>query len=1255
MAAVVAVMLTPAIWADKINELLADYYAKGGEWQVNFNSVEGHLLTSTVITDIQFTRRDSTQVLHSPQIEFSINPGPWLLGKYAFRTITINDLQVFVNRTSEENKSHTNFNPDIIDLSIRKLALAGQIHLSGYEGFDSIDLKYDGRLRVREQSAFLFIKNLFITDLADIELEITQSGIQLFNDELIVNELKAKLNGQSMIISVEGDLAPDFELSGSITSLAVNTWKDSTAWPLVDPLWRSVDVSAHFSTNLKELTAGIKLAAGEQEIITGIDLLREGEIYKLNKFELNTGSGRIEGRGTFESDGVFRGRLDIYDMDASTILLNFPKTGLSGMVLFEGRTAAAAFSEMWLSLEFSESALIPGMVNHFSGSLSVGDSLVKIDNPLVLGLETGNLTITGQLNYRNQGLNLATEFSKMDVARFIHKNQDLDKCLVSGNLRLQGVITAPRLNGSVELEQLDWREVRIEKANINSQFTGNLQDHKGEFTIDIINADCQGYHVDEGYAEFTVNDRIINISSLNFKDGNNFLQLSGLINPEKSVQISTLQIGYDLHYFVNAAPIKINWSRNEFNLKPFTVHVDDGIVNGFLNYGDYREGRIKFSNFNSSAVLEHIPNGLMGLSGIVFGEVSMMGEKGDESIEVELSLKNGSILNQSFDDLQVSAVFLDSVFHFDEFTLTEGEKVGIQFSGLLPFDRQKKGTVPIELLAELRQVDFGFLRQFIPDFIYMDGRISGELNLSGTTKDTRMSYDLEIDDAVFDRIYLGTVSGYGSYQNYRMDLGYFESDKGKNVIRGSGSLPIEFNIASDRFGQWVFGDTLDLNVTGKTRNLDFLSTYLSDVDSLTGDFDIGLFLSGVPEKIIRDGWVKVNNGAVYTILLDNTVNRVNGELRLIKNRMDVNHLAGVTEPSMEFNRRLSLRSALTGRAPKVKENIFISGSMDMTKFFQPRFNLKINAKEAYIRTLLGDIEGLVNINLTMVGRDTITYSGIIEPVNVEMKQEFTTSSVEPNDMESSQITSIYKLTFAIEEDFKLINSQLDADLTGELSMYKIGDQASDYSGELYINSGKFYYTGVIFTILSDGSMVFDGKGFNPDMDIQAETSISDYAITVSLAGRLDNPTLTFEESTNTLSQSDILTLLTLKTDFTDNNTSSKGFGQVSSSLVSAWFEQQLEKNLLQITRDLGIVDEVEITGAGGLIDESSTEDMTISAQRHLSEKLALNYSYSYKRSFGLDNQQLVGVEYKLNRYLSLVGNYDDEGNLQVKYRLRYSY
>ncbi|MBT6940178.1 MAG: hypothetical protein HN994_07280 [Candidatus Marinimicrobia bacterium] len=88
---------------------------------------------------------------------------------------------------------------------------------------------------------------------------------------------------------------------------------------------------------------------------------------------------------------------------------------------------------------------------------------------------------------------------------------------------------------------------------------------------------------------------------------------------------------------------------------------------------------------------------------------------------------------------------------------------------------------------------------------------------------------------------------------------------------------------------------------------------------------------------------------------------------------------------------------------------------------------------------------------------------------------------------------------------------------------------------------------------------------------------------------------------------------------------------------------------------LGIVDDIDISGAAGLINPGTEEDFEVTAKRKLTDKTSLNLSY--KRSFSLSNpnQSKVGVEHKLNRYFSVVGNMDEEGKFHLKYRYRYAY
>ena len=84
---------------------------------------------------------------------------------------------------------------------------------------------------------------------------------------------------------------------------------------------------------------------------------------------------------------------------------------------------------------------------------------------------------------------------------------------------------------------------------------------------------------------------------------------------------------------------------------------------------------------------------------------------------------------------------------------------------------------------------------------------------------------------------------------------------------------------------------------------------------------------------------------------------------------------------------------------------------------------------------------------------------------------------------------------------------------------------------------------------------------------------------------------------------------------------------------------------------MNYVDDIEITGAANLL-KGSDENFEVTTKTQVCEKAFINLSY--KRSFSL-NQPRVGVEYKLIRHFSVVGNVDDQGKLNLKYRYRYAY
>ena len=229
-----------------------------------------------------------------------------------------------------------------------------------------------------------------------------------------------------------------------------------------------------------------------------------------------------------------------------------------------------------------------------------------------------------------------------------------------------------------------------------------------------------------------------------------------------------------------------------------------------------------------------------------------------------------------------------------------------------------------------------------------------------------------------------------------------------------------------------------------------------DVDSLPGNHNVSLQIAGTPDKLVRNGKLSIKDGSIYTILLDKPIKGVNGKGILVNNLLSIENLVGAATIKLKNN----------------KANIFVDGNIDMTKFFEPYFDLNAKGNNVFFKTLLGDIEGIVNVDVRLTGRDTITIAGGIEAIDAVIYQEFEINTLPTTVLDPSSTIINYKLNFPITGKFELRNSQIDAQLGGELSISKFGEQSADYSGELFVREGKFYYYGDIFSI-TDGYLAFD--------------------------------------------------------------------------------------------------------------------------------------------------------------------------------------
>ena len=323
----------------------------------------------------------------------------------------------------------------------------------------------------------------------------------------------------------------------------------------------------------------------------------------------------------------------------------------------------------------------------------------------------------------------------------------------------------------------------------------------------------------------------------------------------------------------------------------------------------------------------------------------------------------------------------------------------------------------------------------------------------------------------------------------------------------------------------------------------------------------------------------------------------------------------------------------------------------MNKFFNPLYNLKLESKNASFRLLFLDIYGQTDLDLSVFGRDTIYIAGKIEPEEVNVFYEFATEDIGTAIVEDQHPIMSYNLNIPFRNRAFFQNSQIDAEITGELNLSQTGYQEVDFGGQIIVEDGSAFTHKDNFENLN-GMVTFDNKGFNPLINLSAYTMIDNERIELRMIGGINEPEIVLESASG-FSESDILELLTWGKRFEDQEGTSTGFGNQTVSFLGALLETQLEKNMRE--SNIGMIsyfDDINISGAAGLL-QGSSEDFELAAKKQIGDKTFLNLSY--KRSFSLNDQSQLGVEYKLNRHFSVVANVGKDGNYNVKYRYKYAY
>lgn len=202
------------------------------------------------------------------------------------------------------------------------------------------------------------------------------------------------------------------------------------------------------------------------------------------------------------------------------------------------------------------------------------------------------------------------------------------------------------------------------------------------------------------------------------------------------------------------------------------------------------------------------------------------------------------------------------------------------------------------------------------------------------------------------------------------------------------------------------------------------------------------------------------------------------------------------------------------------------------------------------------------------------------------------------------------------------------------------------SGDLYLRDNHYHVT--------RGDLNFANPfRLNPVINVEATTTIQQYEITLNFTGEASKLSLSYR-SDPPLPANDIITLLalgqtssesTLRSGGTTQNSNTSGASALLSEAISSQLGGRVEK-LFGITRfrvDPGL------TGVG-----ASSSGQNAAARVTVEQQVTRSLTVLYETNVTSTQQQVIQIEYNLNRNISIVGLRDQNGTfgMDIKFKKR---
>jgi translocation and assembly module TamB len=209
-------------------------------------------------------------------------------------------------------------------------------------------------------------------------------------------------------------------------------------------------------------------------------------------------------------------------------------------------------------------------------------------------------------------------------------------------------------------------------------------------------------------------------------------------------------------------------------------------------------------------------------------------------------------------------------------------------------------------------------------------------------------------------------------------------------------------------------------------------------------------------------------------------------------------------------------------------------------------------------------------------------------------------------------------------------------------------------GHIHVLSGDLYFHGSRYRVARGDLNFANPFQLNPDINVEASTNIQQYEITLNFSGPANKLALSYR-SDPPLPGNDIITLLAVGQTSAESEvrrggtgSGAQGVGTGASAILSEAISSQLGGRLERLFGITRFRVDPGLAGVG-----STGSEQNAAARVTVEQQIARNFTITYVSNVGsTQQQQVIQVEYNVNRNVSIVALRDQNGTFGIDVKIK---